>query len=76
LGFSHFQITTQSSIKKQFLQYRKAFKGEFQFLKQEIKMNSCPECGSKKIENNHEGVICTDCGLVIDESFYSGGRIV
>jgi transcription initiation factor TFIIIB Brf1 subunit/transcription initiation factor TFIIB len=39
-------------------------------------MNTCPECGSKKIENNHEGQICKKCGLVIEESIYSGEAMV
>jgi transcription initiation factor TFIIIB Brf1 subunit/transcription initiation factor TFIIB len=39
-------------------------------------MKSCPECGSKKLERSYEGLICGDCGAVIEESIYSGERII
>jgi len=39
-------------------------------------MKTCPECGSKKIEMKNSEVLCKDCGLVIGEVNYSGGRVV
>ncbi|MEM5772774.1 MAG: TFIIB-type zinc ribbon-containing protein [Candidatus Aenigmatarchaeota archaeon] len=39
-------------------------------------MKSCPECGSNKLKRNNEGLICGDCGSVIEESIYSGERII
>jgi ribosomal protein L37AE/L43A len=41
-----------------------------------IGMKSCPECGSKKLKYTNEGLICGDCGTVIEESIYSGERII
>jgi ribosomal protein S27AE len=41
-----------------------------------IEMKSCPECGSEKLKHTNEGLICGDCGTVIEESIYSGERIV
>jgi len=35
----------------------------------------CPECGSDKISNNGEGMLCNKCGLVISEGYYSGRRM-
>jgi len=39
-------------------------------------MKSCPECGSNKIGHNQDGLVCNECGLVIEESIYSGDRII
>lgn len=40
-------------------------------------MNTCPECGSKKLEiNKEDGVLCKACGLVIGENYYSGSRMI
>jgi transcription initiation factor TFIIIB Brf1 subunit/transcription initiation factor TFIIB len=39
-------------------------------------MKSCPECGSKKLNHNNKGLICGECGAVIEESIYSGERII
>jgi len=55
--------------------YRKAFKINLQSFKQ-MTMKNCPECGSKKLENTAEGLICNRCGAVLKENFYSGGKIV
>jgi ribosomal protein L37AE/L43A len=41
-----------------------------------VEMKSCPECGSEKLERSNEGLICKDCGAVIEESIYSGERII
>jgi ribosomal protein L37AE/L43A len=41
-----------------------------------IEMKSCPECGSEKLKRSNEGLICGDCGTVIEESIYSGERII
>jgi transcription initiation factor TFIIIB Brf1 subunit/transcription initiation factor TFIIB len=43
---------------------------------QEIKMESCPECGSKKISWDSSGLVCNKCGSILKESFFSGERIV
>jgi len=43
---------------------------------QEIKMTSCPECGSKKIELKNFELLCNKCGTVLKENCYSGERIV
>jgi transcription initiation factor TFIIIB Brf1 subunit/transcription initiation factor TFIIB len=43
---------------------------------QEIKMKSCSECGSKNISWNNAGLICNECGAVLEEPFFSGERIV
>jgi len=38
-------------------------------------MKTCPECGSKRINwENGSGLLCKDCGLVIEEGMYSGER--
>jgi len=55
--------------------YRKAFKSKLQSFKQ-ITMKNCPECGSKKLENRPEALICKSCGAILKENFYSGGKIV
>ncbi|MEM5766297.1 MAG: hypothetical protein QW423_01525 [Candidatus Aenigmatarchaeota archaeon] len=39
-------------------------------------MKSCPECGSDKLKRNNEGLICDNCGILIEESIYSGERII
>ena len=57
------------------ISYRKGFKSKCQWFKQ-IRMNKCPECGSKKLLNKTEGLICNKCGAILNENFYSGGRIV
>ncbi|MEM5878905.1 MAG: TFIIB-type zinc ribbon-containing protein [Candidatus Aenigmatarchaeota archaeon] len=36
----------------------------------------CPECGSDNLKHDFEGLICKDCGTVIEESFISGKRII
>jgi len=34
---------------------------------------NCPDCGSKKLERNSDGLVCKKCGLVVEEkSFFSG----
>lgn len=33
-----------------------------------MKVEICPECGSKEIECNHSECLCRDCGFVIDDS--------
>ncbi|RLI98572.1 MAG: hypothetical protein DRP00_01705 [Candidatus Aenigmatarchaeota archaeon] len=45
------------------------------FLFYPLIMNSCPECGSEKLELTNEGLVCKKCGLVIEETYYSGKRI-
>ncbi|MEM7826154.1 MAG: TFIIB-type zinc ribbon-containing protein [Candidatus Aenigmatarchaeota archaeon] len=37
-------------------------------------MKSCPECGSEKLEFSNEGLICSECGAILEESIYSGER--
>jgi transcription initiation factor TFIIIB Brf1 subunit/transcription initiation factor TFIIB len=33
-----------------------------------IRMKNCPECGSNKVSfSRAEGLICNDCGLVIED---------
>jgi len=39
-------------------------------------MKSCPECGSEKLANAAEGVICGKCGSILTENFFSGGKVV
>lgn len=39
-------------------------------------MESCPECGSEKLSRRMEGLVCDECGIVIEESIYSGKRII
>jgi len=36
----------------------------------------CPDCGSKELEWNTEGLICKKCGLIIVEGVYSGQRML
>jgi ribosomal protein S27E len=74
LFVSHFQITTQLSIKNNLCNIEKHLKVNSGFLNR-IEMKSCPECGSKNIcWDNGSGLLCKKCGLVIDESIYSGER--
>jgi len=35
----------------------------------EIMPRKCPECGSKNLALNIEGVICNKCGLIISERY-------
>jgi len=39
-------------------------------------MNNCPDCGSKKLNNTAEGVICGKCGSILTENFFSGGKVI
>jgi len=39
-------------------------------------MKHCPDCGSKKLENNTEGIVCKSCGSVLEENYFSGGKVV
>ncbi|MBD3155429.1 MAG: hypothetical protein GF368_02115 [Candidatus Aenigmarchaeota archaeon] len=36
----------------------------------------CPECGSKNLKYNSEGLICQNCGLVIESTvMFLGGMV-
>jgi len=39
-------------------------------------MESCPECGSEKVEVKNEGMFCKKCGLLIEQTYFSGRRVV
>ena len=39
-------------------------------------MKVCPECGSKKLGNSRDGLICRSCGTILGENYFSGRRIV
>ncbi|MDI6826265.1 MAG: TFIIB-type zinc ribbon-containing protein [Candidatus Aenigmarchaeota archaeon] len=36
----------------------------------------CPECGGEKLVMNSEGLICSKCGLIISETYFSGNEVV
>jgi transcription initiation factor TFIIIB Brf1 subunit/transcription initiation factor TFIIB len=36
----------------------------------------CPECGCAKLKFSEEGLICSKCGLIVSESYFSGKLII
>ena len=41
-----------------------------------MKMKSCPECGSTELKYDEDGLVCAKCGTIIEENYYSGGKVV
>ena len=37
---------------------------------------ACPECGSKKLSHKTEGLVCRDCGLVIESTLMFSGEML
>ena len=42
----------------------------------QIAMSSCPECGSEKLAWKNVGRVCSECGLVTEAAYFSGGKVV
>jgi transcription initiation factor TFIIIB Brf1 subunit/transcription initiation factor TFIIB len=40
------------------------------------KMKKCPDCGSKNIAWKNVELMCNKCGFILEESFFSGERIL
>lgn len=38
--------------------------------------DKCPECGCKKLQLTADGLLCTKCGLVISESYFSEDSMI
>jgi transcription initiation factor TFIIIB Brf1 subunit/transcription initiation factor TFIIB len=38
--------------------------------------NKCPECGCKNLKLNADGLVCTKCGLIISENYFSENMII
>jgi len=41
-----------------------------------MEMIKCPDCGSQNIKIIENEVTCGKCGLVLEESYFSGHKIV
>jgi len=43
-----------------------------------MKMNKrkCPECGNSLHWDRNDGLICSGCGLIVQQSYYSGRELV
>ncbi|NCO97368.1 MAG: hypothetical protein GW865_04800 [Candidatus Aenigmarchaeota archaeon] len=31
-------------------------------------MNHCPDCGSRKVSYSSEGIICANCGMILESA--------
>jgi len=38
--------------------------------------DKCPECGCKKLQLTTDGLLCTKCGLVVSENYFSGKMLI
>jgi len=39
-------------------------------------LDKCPECGCKELKLTADGMLCTKCGLVVSESYFSGKMLI